>query len=101
MEEILLRTLSKMGTIFSSNEFSSKAQKLGLSKRAISNGVAANFLHKNAIQLNTKRMWRKRNQVNENDILKREKSNEIAYAIDLLKANGYKILKQVSEWVDV
>jgi len=99
MDEVLFKTLSKMKNNFSSNEFSLTAKKLGLNKRAVANGVVGNFLHVNAVQGDTRRMWTKRNQKIET--FKRDKPDEIMYAIDLLKSNGYKILKQVSDWVDV
>ena len=99
MKEILFKTLNRMNTDFSSNEFISTAKKIGLSKRSVAKGAVANFLHVNAVQGETRRMWTKNNQTNET--FKREKSDEIMYAIDLLKSNGYKILKQVSDWVDV
>jgi len=110
MKELLFKTLSRMKMNFSSNEFSTAAKRLGLNKRAIANGVIADFLHLNAVQGDTRRMWTKIKQINEvkqlsqiNDIntLKVDKSDEITNAISLLKSHGYKVLKQVSDWVYV
>jgi hypothetical protein len=48
--EILKKTLSEMNFTFSSNEFSKRAQKNGLSKKEVNYGVIALFLHRNAVQ---------------------------------------------------
>ena len=95
--EILKKTLSEMNFTFSSNEFSKKAQKNGLSKQEVNNGVIALFLHRNAVQGETRRMWRKHNGLTSD----KQKSDKIMEAIDLLKSNGYKILKPVSDWVEL
>ncbi|HRH85043.1 MAG TPA: hypothetical protein PK210_12465 [Bacteroidia bacterium] len=95
--EILKKTLSEMNFTFSSNEFSKKAKKNGLSKREIDNGVIALFLHRNAVQGETRRMWRKHNGLTSD----KHKSDKIMDAIDLLKTNGYKILKPVSDWIEL
>jgi hypothetical protein len=95
--EILKKTLSEMSSTFSSNEFSKQAQKNGLSKREINNGVIASFLHRNAVQLETRRMWRKKDGLSS----EKEKSDKIKEAIDLLKSNGYKVLKPVIDWVEI
>ena len=95
--DILNKTLSEMNFTFSSNEFSKKAQKNGLSQMEVDNGVIALFLHRNALQLGTKRMWIKKNVVSSD----KQKSDEITIAIDLLKSKGYKISKPVTEWVEL
>lgn len=95
--DILKKTLEEMNFSFSSNEFSKKAQKNGLSKQDINNGAIALFLHRNAVQGETKRMWRKRNGLTGF----KEKSDSIMEAIDLLKSNGYTILKQITDWIEV
>lgn len=86
-----------MSSTFSSNEFSKQAQKNGLSKKEINNGAIALFLHQNAVQLETRRMWRKRSDLTSDN----QKSDRIKEAIDLLKSNGYKILKPVTDWVEI
>ena len=95
--DILNKTLSEMNFTFSSNEFSKKDQKNGLSQMEVDNGIIAFFLHRNAVQLGTTRMWRKKNVVSSD----KQKSDEITIAIDLLKSKGYKISKPVTEWVEL
>jgi hypothetical protein len=95
--EILKKTLGEMNFSFSSNEFSKKARKNGLSKQEIDNGVIALFLHRNAVQGETRRMWRKHNGLTSDKKLQ----DKIMEAIDLLKENGYKIMKPVTDWIDV
>ena len=95
--DILKKTLDEMNFSFSSNEFCKKARKNGLSKREVDNGVIAFFLHKNAVQGYTRRMWRKHNGLTSDKKL----SDKIMEAIDLLKSNGYKVLKPVTDWIDV
>ncbi len=92
MSEIMKKTLGEMKSVFSSNEFSKKAKKNGLSAKEISNGVIALFLHQNAIQMDSRRMWKKDNNVQSNNLLE---------AIQLLKSHGYKVMKPVNEWVEV
>lgn len=92
MSDILKKTLAEMKSVFSSNEFSKKAKKNGLSEKEIANGVIALFLHQNAIQMDSRRMWKKYNGVNLNDL---------SDAIQLLKSHGYKVMKPVNDWVEV
>lgn len=96
--DILKKTLDEMKFYFSSNEFSKKARKNGLSKQQVNNGAIAFFLHRNAVQGETRRMWRKHNKGLTPNY---ELSDKIMEAIDLLKANGYKIMKPVSDWIEV
>jgi hypothetical protein len=95
--EILKKTLSEMNFSFSSNEFSKRAKKNGLSKMEIANGAIAMFLHRNAVQGETRRMWRKHNGI----LLETPKTDQIMEAIALLKSQGYKVLKPVSDWVEL
>jgi len=95
--DILQKTLDEMEFSFSSNQFSKKARKNGLSKQEISNGIIAIFLHRNAIQGNTRRMWRKSNTLDS----PKKIEDKIAEAIDLLKSSGYKILKPINEWIEL
>jgi len=92
MNDILKKTLAEMKSVFSSNEFSKKAKKNGLSEKEIANGAIALFLHQNAIQMDSRRMWKKDNNVQSNNLLE---------AIALVKSHGYKVLKCVHEWVEV
>lgn len=95
--DILKKTLDEMNFKFSSNEFSTNAKKNGLAKYEINNGVIADYLHKNAVQLKTRRTWSKKNRI----VSDKKTSDKIMDAIDLLKENGYKILKPVTDWIDV
>ena len=97
MKEILKKTLEHIPFSFSSNEFCKMAKKNGLTKREVENGVIALFLHRNAVQGETRRMWRKHNGLTSD----KSKSDKIMEAIDLLKKNGYKILKQTTDWIEV
>ena len=100
--ETLKKTLEQMSSTFSSNEFSKKAKKNGVLRKEINNGVLALFLHRNAIQGDTRRMWTKKNVVAENNVVsKKVSSDKISEAIELLKNNGYRILKPVSDWVEL
>lgn len=92
MNDIMKKTLAEMKSVFSSNEFSKKAKKNGLSAKEIGNGVIAIFLYQNAIQMDSRRMWKKQNGVNLNDL---------SDAIQLLKSHGYKVMKPVNDWVEV
>lgn len=88
--ERLIKTLNEMNNTFSSNEFSEKAKKNGVSQYEINNGIIASFLHDNSIQL-TRRLWEKKD-TNHLAIIK---------AIELLKQNGYKVFKSVTDYVEV
>ena len=115
---ILDETLRRMPTRkydsdydFTSNHFAKEAKKLGLSQHEITNGIIANFLHVNAIQGSNRRRWKKRNGNNQialgeigplgNSISEDLKTIKIEAAIKLLKANGYRVLKPISEWKEV
>ncbi len=95
--EILQKTLGQMRVSFSSNEFSKKARKNGLTDFEVANGVIATFLHRNAIQGETRRTWSKRINLTPN----KSNSDKLMDAITLLKDNGYRVLKPVSEWQEV
>ena len=89
--ESLLRALNDMPTQFSSNEFSRKAKKYGLTPRQVQDGVCAQFLHKNCTQMDTKRTWSKAKLTDD----------DISRAISLLKSKGYKVLKPVTEYQEL
>ena len=89
--ESLQKALNDMPTQFSSNQFSRMAKKYGLTPRQVQDGVCAQFLHQNCIQMDTKRTWTK-GQLSDDDISK---------AIYLLKSKGYKVLKPVTEFQEL
>lgn len=93
---ILNQTLDQMPLVFSSNYFSIKAQKNGLDKYLINQGVIAQFLEKNCIRLGRRRWQKKPTKVT--DVTP---SDKLAEAIRLVKSYGYKVLKPVNEWVEL
>lgn len=98
MSIILDKTLERMNEVFSSNAFSEQSKKLGLTQFEINNGVIANYLHKHCIQLEKRRMWRKK--TNKSYITDEKPiEKQITEAIKLLKNNGYRVLK--SEWLEI
>lgn len=95
--KILTETFEEMDYIFSSNQFAKIAKRKGLSQYEISQGVIGHFLHNNAIQQNSRRIWRKKN-----NLFNEPTSEElINNAIELLKKNGYKISKQFIDWREI
>tara|TARA_R110001592_G_scaffold103236_1_gene290927 strand:- start:308 stop:610 length:303 start_codon:yes stop_codon:yes gene_type:complete len=95
----LERTLKSMPQYFSSNEFSRKAQKYGVPMWQIKNGIIAKFLHKYAIQTNSRRTWVKKQEINTEVIENIDFSVE--KAIKLLKSKGYKIMKPITEYKEL
>ena len=97
--------LEQMPNVFSSNEFSKKANGLGYPIELIRNGNLAVFLHKYCVQLQTKRMWRKKEAVVKKPAVKSsgyvDEFFKVKEAIKLLKSLGYKLSKQVTEWQEI
>jgi len=89
--EILKKTLDEMPINFNSNQFANQAKKNGFSQYQINSGLMLSFLHNNCKQGLTRRQWIKKN------------SNlfELNEAIRIIKANGYKIMKQKIEWIEL
>ena len=107
--DLLNKTLIEMREVFSSNEFSYRAKKNGLSVREVAAGVCGHFLHRNAIQLDTRRKWKKKNMEENLHVINRlavpapefDIKDEVSGAINLLKNLGYKILKPQTKWDEV
>lgn len=95
---ILDKTFNEMNYTFSSNEFSRKAKKYGINQFQINSGLLASYLHQNAKQLHSKRMWVKNNISNFDN---KNDSLSIDEAINILKKNGYKVMKPINEWVEI
>lgn len=91
---ILDKTLSQMENVFSSNEFAKQSIKNGYTKRQIDAGYMLIYLRANANQYGSKRMWIKNHAP-------QIKFDPIQDAIELLKNNGYKVMKPVSEWIEL
>ena len=95
---ILHKTLSEMNYVFSSNEFSKLARHYGISNHLVHSGALSSFLHKNARQMESRRMWTKINsQTKKSD----NHIDNINDAISLLKQNGYKIMKPINDWIEL
>jgi hypothetical protein len=96
--EILHKTLSEMNYVFSSNEFSKLARHYGISNHLVHRGVLASFLHRNARQMESRRMWTKLDgQIHH----KEQSTDKLSDAISLLKQNGYKIMKPINDWIEL
>lgn len=96
---ILQKALLEMSATFSSNEFAEKAKQLGYPDKLIKSGKLGQFLHRTCLQSpDSKRIWYKTQKANteldfENDSLTK--------AIAIIKANGYRIMKQVTDWKEI
>jgi uncharacterized protein YnzC (UPF0291/DUF896 family) len=97
--EKLIKTLEQMDVVFSSNEFAKQAKKNGLTQREIEMGSVRNFLIQHAHRKDSKRMWEKKFRSYVQPII----SDAITEsdAIELLKSKGYKVMKPVSEWIEI
>lgn len=92
--EILDKTLNQMPHCFSSNYFAKKAKINGLTQLEVNNGVVSSYLsHKCIKDKTSRRMWYKQDISTNN--------NELQYAINLLKLNGYKVMKPVNDWIEI
>ena len=85
--------LEKMPFVFSSNKYSRKCKQLGYPEELIRGGYLGKFLHEHCTQVNSRRIWQKSKQ--------EKTSTNIEQAISLLKAEGYKISKQVIDWKEI
>jgi len=110
--KILEKTLNEMDSVFTSNQFAKQARLNGLSQIDVLNGAMSSFLHQNAKQLDSKRIWSKVENTHSNDALYDENvtasipdeekdAYKITEAIQFLKKEGYKIQKKTLQWVDL
>lgn len=103
MKHILEQTLNQMPTFFSGNSFSKQAQKNGLDKYLIVQGVSTQFLHKSCSRI-SRRSWQKK-VINFVDITPNEvhisESNKLAEAIKICKSHNLRVMKQISDWVEL
>lgn len=97
MKEILIKTLSQMNKVFTSNEFSAKAKRNGVTQKQINSGILSAFLHNHAQQLETRRTWLK-NQITE---YSSPQKDEIKESINLLKKHGYKVYKPTTTFEEI
>ncbi len=103
---ILKKTLKEMNSTFTSNEFSKIARGYGLTYNQIRSGAIAKFLHRNAIQTESKRTWHKIIDSKINDVETNNDTVEITNLpidniIKILKVKGYKVLKSETKWVEL
>jgi hypothetical protein len=88
--------LEKMPLVFSSNKYSKKCKQLGYPEELIRGGNLGRFLHEHCIQVNSRRIWQKGKAA-----VIQKPNNNVEQAIMLLKAEGYKISKQVIDWKEI
>ena len=95
-EQILEVTFAQMPNEFTSNEFTNKLRKNRYDNRWIANHDNVKYLQQHAIQLSLRR-WKKINvRIDTNVNL-----DKIQEAIELLKSQGYKVMKQISEYREI
>ena len=100
-EQIFLQALKVMPNRFSSNEFTKKCTRFGLSDFYIRNGHCLTFLLQNCDRGESKRIWIKRKLSNNLLSFNKYELNE-ENAINYLKSlKVYKILKQSTEFVEI
>ncbi len=98
------KTLLEMTNVFTSNQFYIVAEKNGVPKAQLHNGVALYFLKNNkTIKKISKKTWCKNIQ---NEVFAKEQNTdnseyEVNRAIALLKGKGYKISRPINDWVEV
>ena len=94
--QILDATFAQMPNEFTSNDFTKKLRKNKYDNRWIINHDNTRYLHANALQL-SQRTWKKLDVRNDISV----GIDTIGEAIELLKAHGYKVMKQVSEYREI
>jgi hypothetical protein len=94
--QIAQTTLETMPSKFTSKFFCKEARRYGLHDSWINNGNANKFLSENCTKVK-ERTWVKSKK--SEPIL--ERGQMITDAINLLKSEGYKILKPVKDWQEV
>lgn len=102
--DILQKSLTQMKQVFSSNEFTAKAKRNGLSDAQVRNGAIANFLHQYARQYGSRRTWIKRTdnaQPNPHFGTPITNDLDLRQAIAIIKKHGYKILMPTTEWKEL
>jgi hypothetical protein len=95
-EQILEAAFAQMPNEFTSNEFTKKLRKNKYDNRWIANHDNVKYLQQHAIQLSLRR-WKKLDARIDTNV----NINKIQEAIELLKSQGYKVMKQVSEYKEI
>ena len=106
MNEILNNTLNQMENVFTSNLFAKVAEINGITRKEIEYDCIPPFLKQKCKRYGSNRRWIKKqsNNIERYPTTKNQiKSDEdiINEAIEILKLNGYRILKPVSDWVEL
>ena len=100
MNRILNNTLNQMDNVFTSNLFAKVAEKNGITRKEIEYDCIAQFLKQKCKRFESNRKWVKKSFNKEKNSGTKEliKSDEdiINEAIEILKINGYRILKPLS-----
>jgi hypothetical protein len=81
---------------FTSNEFTKKLRKNRYDNRLIANHDNVKYLQQHAIQLSLRR-WKKLNVRIDTNV----NINKIQEAIDLIKSQGLRVMKQVTDWQEI
>lgn len=119
---IFSKSLESMPDNFGSKQFISKCVKLGIPKTVVTNSNrVADFLKNNTERMSY-RTWKKKRQEKNDRQLMREAANKMSFlkithedcakeletniltvesCIEFLKSKGYKVMKPVSEWVEI
>jgi hypothetical protein len=95
-EQILEAAFAQMPNEFTSNEFTNKLRKNKYDNRWIANHDNVKYLQQHAIQLSLRRWTKLDARIDTNVNI-----NKIQEAIELLKSQGYKVMKQVSEFREI
>lgn len=95
---ILLKTLGEMKDVFTSNEFNKKAIKNGFNPAIIKRKGLSNFLHKHATnEYFGSKTWTKKTK----SVKRVEFNITEEEAIAFLKSKGYKILKPITDFLEI
>lgn len=96
--ELLQVAFAAMPKEFTGNEFSKVCQNVGIKQSKIDAGVATQFLHLNARQTTSRKMWIKNSAPKESGDVATDKIEE---AIATLKSAGYKVFKPITQFEEI
>jgi hypothetical protein len=94
--QILEATFAQMPNEFTSNEFTRKLRKNKYDNRLIVSHVNTQYLHQHAIHV-SKRQWKKLDARIDTSV----SIDKIQEAIDLIKSQGFRVMKQVTDWQEI
>lgn len=102
--EILMKAFNRMDAHFTSDKFIKVARSLGYCSKEIDKRRHLDFLHAYAVRVSGyDRRWTKEmGQIpTEKQVPQQQPKTSIEEAIQLLKSNGYRILKPVNEFIEL